>query len=467
MKKLISIIGIFAIIMTFAACGIGGDGKVTTNNSVPSTQPVSDTPTAKGQVYFLNFKPEIGKIYEEIAKEYEADTGISVKVVTAASDTYEQTLTSEIAKNNPPTIFQINGPIGYSAWKNYCADLKDTKLYSLLSDKSLAITSGGGVYGIPYVIEGYGIIYNEDITDKYFALETKQTNFTSMEQINSFDKLKALVEDMTKNKAELGIEGVFASTSFAPGNQWRWNTHLLNVPFHYEMDEIDDYDSSTLAALDAEKFEFAHSQNFRNIFDLYLQNSITDKKLTGSKSVGDSMAEFALGKVAMVQNGSWAYSEIASTEGNTVKGDKVKMLPIYMGLEGESDQGLCIGTENYLAINSKASPEDIKASEDFLYWLFSSEKGKRYVTEELGLVTPFKTLSDAKLQDPLANEVLKWANKEDIDSIPWSFIAFPGIGFKDEVGGALLEYAQGSAPWEDTAEKIREAFRKAKAEAQQ
>ena len=461
MKKLISIIGIFAIILTFAACGNKEDGKVTTDNT-SSSQPISDTPTAKGQVYFLNFKPEVSKVYEEIAREYEAETGVTVKVVTAASDTYEQTLTSEIAKSNPPTIFQINGPIGYSAWKNYCADLKDTKLYSLLSDKSLAITSDGGVYGIPYVIEGYGIIYNEDITDKYFALETKQTDFTSMEQINSFSKLKSLVEDMTKNKEALGIEGVFASTSFAPGNQWRWNTHLLNIPFHYEMDEIDNFDNSTLAALGTDKFEFTNNRYFKDIFDLYLNNSITDKKLTGSKSVGDSMAEFALGKVAMVQNGSWAYSEISTTQGNTVKSDKVKMLPIYMGLEGESDQGLCIGTENYLAINSKASPEDIKASEDFLYWLFSSEKGKRYVTEELGFVTPFKSLSDAKLKDPLANEVLRWSNKDDIDSVPWSFVAFPAMTFKDDVGSALLEYAQGSAPWEDTAEKIREAYKKAK-----
>ena len=463
MKKIISIISIIALILSFAACG-KNDGKVTTNNQTTSPSQ-SDVTSAKGQVYFLNFKPEVSKVYEEIAKEYENETGVKVKVVTAASDTYEQTLTSEIAKSNPPTIFQINGPVGYQGWKNYCADLKDTKLYSLLSDKSLAITSEDGVYGIPYVIEGYGIIYNEEITDKYFALDTKETDLTSMEQINSFDKLKALVEDMTKHKSELGIDGVFASTSFAPGNQWRWNTHLLNIPYHYEMAEIDNYDSSTLAGLAKENFAFSYNNNFRNIFDLYLMNSVTDKKLTGSKSVGDSMAEFALGKCAMVQNGSWAYSEISATEGNTVKADKIKMIPIYTGLEGEESQGLCIGTENYLAINAKASEEDRKASEDFLYWLFSSEKGKRIVSEELGFVTPFKTMTDVTLKDPLANEILRWTNSENIDSVPWAFIAFPGITFKDEVGNALLEYAQGSAPWEETAEKIKDAYKKAKSDA--
>ena len=463
MKKLISILSVVAIILTLTACGKGNDGKVTTDNltsDLSSSAP--DTNVSKGQVYFLNFKPEVGQIYEKIAREYEAETGVKVKVVTAASDTYEQTLTSEIAKANPPTIFQINGPVGYESWKNYCADLKNTELYSILRDKSLAIRSGEGVYGIPYVIEGYGIIYNEAITDKYFALETKNTDFTSMEQINSFEKFKALVEDMTKHKKELGIDGVFASTSFSPGNQWRWNTHLLNIPFHYEMDEADDYENSTLAGLGETDFAFNYNDAYKNIFDLYLANSVTEKKLIGSKSVNDSMAEFALGKAAMVQNGSWAYSEISATEGNTVKADKVKMLPIYMGLEGEDDQGLCIGTENYLAINSKASQEDQKASADFLYWLFSSEKGKRYVSEELGFVTPFKTMTDVSLEDPLANEVLDWANREDIDSVPWAFISFPGIAFKDEVGSALLDYAQGTIPWSEASERIKDAYKKAK-----
>jgi raffinose/stachyose/melibiose transport system substrate-binding protein len=461
-KKIISLLTLWAIILAFTACGKN-------DNPTPSTAPSSTAQsqsypadTAK-EIYFLNFKPEVGRVYEEIAKEYEAETGVRVKVVTAASDTYEQTLTSEIAKSNPPTIFQINGPIGYENWKNYCADLKDTKLYSILSDKELAITNGDGVYGIPYVIEGYGIIYNEDITDKYFALDSKATDFTSMEQINSFDKLKALVEDMTKNKSALGIEGVFASTSFAPGNQWRWNTHLLNIPFHEEMDEIDGFDNSTLAGLGAEEFNFTAEKNFRNIFDLYLNNSVTDKKLIGSKAVSDSMAEFALGKAAMVQNGSWSYAEISGTQGNTVKADKIKMLPIYTGLDSEEDQGLCIGTESYIAINSKVPAEVQKASADFLYWLFSSEKGKRYVTEELGFVTPFKTMTDSKVSDPLANEVLYWSNREDIDSLPWAFISFPGITFKDEVGNALLEYAQGTIPWEDASQRIKDAFKKAKA----
>ena len=105
------------------------------------------------EIYFLNFKPEIAEVYEEIAATYEAETGVHVNVVTAAAGTYEQTLRSEIAKADAPTIFQINGPVGLQSWKDYCLDLADTEFYNMLSDKTLAVTEGDAVYGIPYVVE--------------------------------------------------------------------------------------------------------------------------------------------------------------------------------------------------------------------------------------------------------------------------------------------------------------------------
>ena len=201
-------------------------------------------------IYYLNFKPEAAAVYDELAKKYEEETGTPVKVVTAAANTYEQTLKSEIAKSDAPTIFQVNGPIGYDAWKDYCLDIKDSKLYSYLSDKSLAIKDGDGIYAVPYVVEGYGIIYNDAIMQKYFSLESRKTAINSVNEINSFDKLKAVVEDMTANKDKLGIKGVFASTSLSSGEDWRWQSHLLNIPLYYEMRDTNTETDPTLNLLE-------------------------------------------------------------------------------------------------------------------------------------------------------------------------------------------------------------------------
>lgn len=416
--------------------------------------------SSKKEIYFLNFKPEIAEVYNKIAADYEKETGVKVKVQTAASETYEQTLKSEVAKSEAPTIFQINGPVGYQNWKDYCADLKDTQLYSYLSDPSLAVTSGEGVYGIPYVVEGYGIIYNNAIMEKYFALSDKAVDITSADEINNYDLLAQVVEDMTKHKEALGIEGVFASTSLGSGEQWRWQTHLANVPLYYEFKDNTNFDNTVLAGLDAKEIAFKYGDNYRNIFDLYTQNSCTAPNMLGSKSVDDSMAEFALGKAAMVQNGNWAWAQINGVDGNVVQESDIKFMPIYTGMPGEESQGLCIGTENYFAVNSKVSEEKQKLSEDFLAWLFSSETGKAYVTNELGFIAPFNTFEeDEKPADPLAKEVLSWMSKEGVTSVPWTFAAFPSENFKNDFGDALLEYAQGQKKWEDVATTVQDSWK--------
>jgi len=401
----------------------------------------------KDGIYFLNFKPESADIYEEIADVYEKETGVPVRIVTAASGTYEQTLKSEIVKKDAPVIFQINGPIGYAAWKDYCLDLSGSALYEHLTDKSLAIKDGEGVYGIPYVVEGYGIIYNEAITDKYFALSNRATNYSSMSDIRSFRDLKALVEDMTANKGALGIDGVFAATSLKSGEDWRWQTHLANVPLYYEFldKNVDLSNPATYSEV-----AFSYHNNFKDLFDLYINNSTTDPKLLGSVQVADSMAEFALGECAMVQNGNWAYSQIADVSGNTVKAEDVHFLPLYMGISEEESQGLCTGTENYFAINKNASKEQQDAALAFLEWLFTSETGKEYVTKKLDFIAPFDTFTDAdKPSDPLSREVSEWLEKEETYNIPWNFTVFPGQNFKSDFGAALLQYAQGNKTWND------------------
>jgi raffinose/stachyose/melibiose transport system substrate-binding protein len=267
-----------------------------------------------------------------------------------------------------------------------------------------------------------------------------------MDDVKNYETLKALVEDMQKNADKLGIKGVFASTSLKTGEDWRWHTHLANIPVYYEFKD----NNVDLSGENTKTIEFKYSDNFKNIFDLYINNSVSNKKMLGSKIVDESMAEFALGQCAMVQNGNWAWSQISNVKGNVVKPENIKYLPIYMGIDGEENQGLCVGTENFLAINSKASKEQQKATEDFIYWLFSSETGKNFVVNELDIIAPFDTFNEnEKPTDPLGKEVINWMNKDNIQTIPWNFTVFPSQTFKSDFGSALLQYSQGTKNWND------------------
>lgn len=402
------------------------------------------------EIYFLNFKPEVAEIYEnEVVPAFEAENpGYTLKVVTAASGTYEQTFNSEVAKSNPPVLFQVNGPVGLNNQKAVAADLSSTNFYKILADKSMALKLDGKISAIPYAVEGYGIIYNASIMAKYFALPNKNTKVNSMDEINNFATLKAVVEDMQANKDALGIKGVFASTSMSAGNQWRWQTHTANVPLYKEFLDIDPKASPLATGLAQDTITFKYSDNMKNIMDLYTNNSLTGKTLLGAKTVDESMAEFALGQCAMVQNGNWAAGQILGVVGNKVAADDIKFLPIYTGINGEENFGLCIGTENYLCINKNASAEAQKGADVFLTWLFSSATGKNLVSTKLNFITPFNTFSDADLpEDPLSKEVSKWMNKPGITSITWVFNAIPSEVWKDNFGDAMLQYFEGKLDW--------------------
>ncbi|GAA1181900.1 Maltose-binding periplasmic protein precursor [Corynebacterium glaucum] len=402
-------------------------------------------------VYYLNFKPEQAKQFEAIAEEYTAETGVPVKVVTAASGSYMQTLKAEMAKSNAPTLFQINGQEGYGIWQDYLADLSDYEVVQELNEDAQPITAEDGtVRGFPFAMEAFGILYNEEIMDRYFALPDPAV--ASMEELDTFDELKAVTEDMQARKDELGISAAFAVTSLIAGEEWRWTNHLMNGPLHYEIVDRNIHEFSDMAEI-----EFPYGDNYRQLFDLYLQNSTVSPSLAAARSTSDSMAEFATGKVAMVQNGNWAWGQIAADASNVIKEDKIKFMPMYMGLPNEENVGLNVGTENFLSVNSRASEEDQQATRDFLNWLFLSDRGKELVVDELGFIAPFENYGpDDVPDDPLARQVQEALADEEQEAIPWDFQYSPNQQFRDLYGQNLAQYAIGNMPWEDVVAKLKD-----------
>ena len=411
---------VLAVAATLAACSNGSSSG------------------SENGVYLLNFKPEAEEALKTIASAYKDKTGVEVKIVTAASGTYQQTLQTEVAKSNPPTIFNLNGPVGLATWKDYALDLSDTEFVKALTDTSMALTDEDGVvYGSPLGIEGYGLIYNAAILNKYFALEGAKA--TSVDEIKGFAKLKEVVEDMQARKADLGIEGAFACTSLASGEDWRWQTHLANYPVFYEFRDK--------GVTDAKEIALTYSDNYKQIFDLYLNNSTVAPSAAAAKTVTDSMADFALGKCAFVQNGNWAWSQISEVEGNTVAEGDIHFMPIYIGVSGEEKSGIALGTENYLAVNSQVSETAQKASIDFLTWLLTGEGAKMLVDNSVVSVSPYPAFSELTPADPLGKETAQFLANKELYPINWVFQTFPSQEFKNQLGSHLAQYASGKEDW--------------------
>ena len=412
MKKFLAMLLALVMALSLVACGEKKDDSKTEGGD-----------TATGKVYYLNFKPEQDQDWQDLAKAYTEETGVPVTVLTAASGTYEEKLTSEIAKTDAPTLFQVNGPVGLASWKDYCYDLKDSQIYGELTSDSFALKDGDAVAGIGYVIESYGLIANKTLLEK--------AGYT-VEDIQSFDDLKKVAEDITARKDELGF-AAFTSAGMDGSSDWRFKTHLANLPIYFE------YQADGINSTDAIKGTYL--DNYKAIFDLYINNSTCAPADLSGKTGTDSENEFLNGKAVFFQNGSWEYSALSAKYSD----DEMTMIPIYIGVGDEANQGLCTGTENYWCVNKDAAPEDIQATLDFMYWCVTSDKGTQALANDMGFVIPFKKAAESPNLFVKVDKELTAAGKTPVS---WNFTTMPSEQWKNDVGSALTAYAAGTGDWE-------------------
>ena len=403
------------------------------DDTTAETEAADTTAAGTGKVYYLNFKPEQAQAWEALAAKYTEETGVQVDVQTAASGTYESTLKSEIAKTEAPTLFQVNGPVGLATWNDYCYDLSDSAVYKELKSDDFALKDGDAVKGLAYVVETYGIIYNKDILNDYFTKDYAVVK--SVDEINSFDQLKAVADSIQENKDDLGVKGAFTSAGMDSSSDWRFKTHLANLPIYYE------YKADGIGSTDAIKGTYL--ENYKNIWDLYITDATCEASLLSSKTGEDATADFALGDAVFYQNGTWAYGDLSA---NGMSDESLGMLPIYIGAEGEENQGLCTGSENYWCVNKNASAEDIQATLDFMYWCVTSEAGCSALSGEMGFVCPFNAFDSYPATNPLINIANEYVSAGKT-SVSWTFTTMPSEEWKNGVGSALLEYAQGTGEW--------------------
>lgn len=378
---------------------------------------------SKGRVYYLNFKPEADEYWQDLAKEYTEETGVPVTVLTAASGEYEKTLKSEMAKSEAPTLFQVNGPVGLASWKDYCADLSGTDVDNELTNKAYELKDGDKVAGIGYVTEAYGLITNNALL--------KKAGYDASE-ITSFDKLKEVAEDITARKDELGFSA-FTSAGMDGSSDWRFKTHLANLPIYYEYqaDGVDNKDELSGKYLD----------NYKAVWDLYINNSTIDPSQLSTATGDQSEAEFVDEKAVFYQNGTWEYDAVKA-----IGDENIAYLPIYFGVDDENE-GICMGTENYWCVNTQASEADQKATLDFMYWCVTSDKGVEAMTsgDKMGFNIPFNKNPES------TNVLFKLANANTATPVSWNFTTMPSENWKNDLGQALTIYAadQTDANWKN------------------
>ena len=418
MKKFLALILALVMALSLVACG-GNSGA----------QGEGDGDAATGSVYYLNFKPEAEEAWQALAKTYTDQTGVPVKVVTAASGEYETMLVSEMDKDAAPTLFQCNEG-GVATWGDFCYDLSDSAVYNELASKDYALKNADGeVISIAYCLETYGIIVNKALLEQAGH---------SLDEITDFDSLKAVADDIHARADELGFDA-FTSAGLDGSSSWRFSGHLSNMPLFYEF--RDDGISSKPATIKG-----TYLDNYKKVWDLYITDSATTGAALLTATGDQAEAEFGEGKAVFYQNGTWEYSNLTAADKFAMNPDDLTMIPIYCGVEGEEKAGLCTGTENYWSVNKNAKEEDIKATLDFLYWVVTSEEGTTMMAEQFGACPFNSSKAPSNPFSALANEYV--AN--GCYPVTWAFNYTPAVNdWRAAVVDALSKYTAGNGSWDD------------------
>ena len=429
MKKILAML--LALCMIFALCACGQSAAPAATEApaadAATEAPAEEATAAEGSVYYLNFKPESDEAWQTLAKTYTEQTGVPVKIVTAASGTYQETLTAEMDKSEAPTMFQVGNQGAVDTWGEYCYDLTNTDVWNEMTTHAFDMVGDDGfTYSIGYCYECFGIIVNKALLEQAGH---------SIDEITNFESLKAVADDIHARASELGFDA-FSSAGLDGSSSWRFSGHLANMPLYYEF--RDDGVTSQPATITG-----AYLDNFKAIWDLYT----TDSATTGADllaATGDaSEAEFGNGEAVFYQNGSWEYPNLVGNFG--MDPANLQMIPIYCGVEGEEDAGLCSGTENCWAVNAEADEADIQATLDFMKWVVTSDEGTILLAEQFG-PCPFKSAKTP--------ENVFFADANDLTAegkyvVTWAFNYTPAVDdWRAAVVDALGQYTAGTGDWD-------------------
>jgi raffinose/stachyose/melibiose transport system substrate-binding protein len=362
----------------------GSDETTTTEDTTDEASDPTEAPKTEAAKKIIVFqsKVEITDQLEACAKAYTDETGVEVEVWNTTGDDYLQQLKIKLGNNQGPTVFSLAPGAESNDLKNYLTDLSDLTFVGDIA-ANMANVIDGKTVGIPYTMEGFGVVYNKSLIDP-----TKVTDTDTFIQ-------------MLKDQKAAGVNGFSLSQEsyFLIG-------HILNTPFALQADPIDYINK--LVAGEVTMKDTPEFAEFAKLMVAIRENTNNPLEVQYETETGD----FATGKSASIHQGNWCYSMFKDYDVSFDMG--IMPLPI----SGNDKVAVSVPTCWY--VNSTATPEEIQAGKDFLNWLYTSETGKNYLMNEFGFIPVLTTMTNDNL-DPLSQSVADYAAQGKTITWPMSY----------------------------------------------
>lgn len=340
---------------------------------------------AADKIIIFQSKVEIIDQLEELAEDYEEETGVEVEVWGTTGDDYVQQLKTKLANNQGPTVFSLLPGSESSTMENYLEDLSDLSFAEGIAEGMADTNADGQVVGIPYTMEGFGMVYNKDLINA--------------EEVTDYDSFVKMLQDQAAN----GVNGFGLSQEsyFLIG-------HILNTPFALQENPTEFIEK--LNAGEEKMADTPEFQDFAKFYEAIRENSYNPLEENYDKECGD----FATGKTAAIHQGNWCYSMFEDYDVDFEMG--IAPLPLC------GNDKIAVSVPAGWYVNSQASDAEKQAGKDFLEWLYTSETGKDYLMNQFGFLPVVEGMESENL-DPISAQVAEYAAEGK--TISWPMNQWP------------------------------------------
>ena len=251
----------------------------------------SDEKNGVTEIEILQYKPEAATYFDQVEEEFNA-THDDIHLTISSPNDASTIMRTRFVREDYPDIIGIGGDINYSYYVD--ADiLADVSDYPGLSDvkqsyldilDNLEITPKDGIYGVPYVANAAGILYNKDMFEEHGWQIPK-----------SWDELVDLCE-------EIQSEGILPFY-FGFRDTWTclapWNSIAVDLA-----------PADTCKQVNAGETTF--TDNYREVAEKCLQLVSYGPEDPIAYGYNDACTAFANGESAMYPIGSYAVPQILS-----------------------------------------------------------------------------------------------------------------------------------------------------------
>lgn len=384
----------------------------------------------------FQFKVEIAKELEEAAKKYsEKHPGVKININTVGGGSnYGAALRAKVQSGEEPAIFNIGGPQDVKDWKSRLVDLSgEPWVKQSIKGVLDGITEDKKIYGMPFDVEAYGLIYNKAIFKDAGIDATTIKDYATLE--SAVKKLDSEIKSGKLKEKYPQLEAVFEMPA---KETWITGLHLSNVALSQEF-------KNSLDAFKADKVIFKHGDGLKSLIDLeanYSPNAKSKGKLNAVDYATQVGQGIGIERVAIIQQGNWIFNEVNKIDKDVAK--NLDMLPI--STKGGKGDSIALGVPMYWGINSKVSKEQQAAAKDFLNWLYTSDEGKDIVVNKFFFIPPFKGYEKYSAKDSLGLAVERYIKENK--TLSWVFMGYPTDWGMNVVGKDIQKYLAGEMTWD-------------------